>query len=93
LLDVHRIAALAIPEEISKTAELSIRQRFILAQGSHAPPLTAIGLQYYRSCLSPLKLDGSPEYRLCGRSLCTAMLNAFFCPITTTNFLPRVIPV
>ncbi len=32
------------------------------------------------------------EYRLCGRSLRTAMPNAFFCPISTSSRLPRVIP-
>lgn len=42
---------------------------------------------------SPLKLASNPEYRRCGRSLWTAMLNAFFCPISTTSFLPRVMPV
>ena len=35
----------------------------------------------------------SPEYRRCVRSFLTAIPNAFFCPIRTTNFLPRVIPV
>jgi len=39
------------------------------------------------------RLVSSPEYRLCGRSLRTAMPNAIFCPISTSNRLPRVIPV
>jgi hypothetical protein len=37
-----------------------------------------------------LRLASSPEYRLCGRSLRTAIPNAFFCPLRTTSFLPRV---
>ena len=41
----------------------------------------------------PLRLASSPEYRLCGRSLRTAMPSAFFCPISTSSRLPRVIPV
>jgi hypothetical protein len=41
----------------------------------------------------PLRLASSPEYRLCGRSLRTAMPRAFFCPISTSSRLPRVIPV
>ena len=41
---------------------------------------------------SPLRLASSPEYRLCGRSLRTAMPSAFFCPIRTSNRLPRVSP-
>ena len=41
---------------------------------------------------SSLRLASSPEYRLCGRSLRTAMPNAFFCPTSTTSFLARVIP-
>ena|SRR5437667_5685083 len=40
-----------------------------------------------------LRLASSPEYRLCGRSLRTAMPSAFFCPISTSSRLPRVIPV
>lgn len=44
-------------------------------------------------CPPPLRLASNPEYRLCGRSLRTAMPSAFFCPTSTTNFLPRVIPV
>jgi len=40
-----------------------------------------------------LRLASSPEYRLCGRSLCTAIPSAFFCPISTTSLLPRVMPV
>ena len=43
--------------------------------------------------LSPLRLASSPEYRPCGRSLRTAMPSAFFCPISTSSRLPRVIPV
>jgi hypothetical protein len=43
--------------------------------------------------LSLPKLDSSPEYRRCGRSLRTAMPNAFFCPTSTSSRLPRVIPV
>jgi hypothetical protein len=42
---------------------------------------------------STVKLASNPEYRRRGRSLWTAMLNAFFCPIGTTSFLPRVMPV
>ena len=42
---------------------------------------------------APLRLLSSPEYRLCGRSLRTAIPKAFFCPIATTSFLPRVTPV
>jgi hypothetical protein len=45
------------------------------------------------SRLSLLRLVSSPEYRLCGRSLRTAMPRAFFCPIRTRSRLPRVIPV
>jgi len=35
------------------------------------------------------RLASSPEYRLCGRSLLTAMPSAFFCPIRTSNRFPR----
>ena len=38
------------------------------------------------------RLASSPEYRLCGRSLWTAMPSAFFCPIRTSSRLPRVMP-
>src|ERR1019366_2182725 len=31
------------------------------------------------------RLVSSPEYRLCGRSLRTAMPSAFFCPISTSS--------
>src|SRR5215472_17046696 len=44
-------------------------------------------------CPSLRRLASNPEYRLCGRSLCTAMASAFFCPTRTTSFFPRVIPV
>jgi hypothetical protein len=43
--------------------------------------------------LLPFRLASSPEYRLCGRSLRTAMASAFFCPISTSSRLPRVIVV
>ena len=43
--------------------------------------------------LSLLRLASSPEYRLCGRSLRIAIPRAFFCPISTSSRLPRVIPV
>ncbi len=46
-----------------------------------------------RAHLSLFKLVSSPEYLLCGRSLWTAMPRAFFCPISTSSRLPRVIPV
>src|ERR1019366_6366432 len=42
--------------------------------------------------LLPFRLVSSPEYRLCGRSLRTAIPNAFFCPTSTSSRLPRVIP-
>jgi hypothetical protein len=45
------------------------------------------------ACPLPHRLASSPEYRFCGRSLWTAMPKAFFCPMSTTSFLPRVIPV
>ena len=45
------------------------------------------------SRLSLLRLASSPEYRLCGRSLRTAIPSAFFCPISTSSRLPRVMPV
>lgn len=46
------------------------------------PPQSAIVIVAYPP---PLRLASSPEYRLCGRSLRTAMPNAFFCPITTSS--------
>ena len=39
------------------------------------------------------RLLKSPEYRLRDWSFLTAMPKAFFCPITTSNCLARVIPV
>ena len=44
--------------------------------------------QEIRPLYGRLRLASSPEYRLCGRSLRTAMASAFFCPISTTNFCP-----
>jgi hypothetical protein len=45
------------------------------------------------SLMGFVRLASSPEYRIRGRLLCTAILSAFFCPMITTSFLPRVIPV
>jgi hypothetical protein len=42
------------------------------------------GLREVLDHLSLLRLASSPEYRLCGRSLRTAMPSAFFCPIMTS---------
>ena len=54
--------------------------------GSHSPQANADRLLFFR-------LASSPEYRLCGRSLRTAMPSAFFCPISTSSRLLPVIPV
>ncbi len=43
--------------------------------------------------LLPFRLASNPEYRLWGRSLRTAMPNAFFCPISTSSRFPLVMPV
>jgi|SRR5438874_1419482 len=67
-----------------------------LAGLHHRLPVQGLGLgeDGPAACCPPLRrLASNPEYRLCVRSLCTAMAIAFFCPISTTSFLPRVIPV
>jgi hypothetical protein len=52
-----------------------------------SPSYFASAAQFY--CLPndpaapPFKPASNPEYRLCGRSLRTAMLNAFLCPTST----------
>jgi hypothetical protein len=63
-----------------------------MVRGARMRRLSAAGIREV-PLYDLLRLACNPEYRLCGRSFRTAMANAFFCPISTTSFFPRVIPV
>jgi hypothetical protein len=80
-------------ERVTRSLRLSMLALNCIAPGKIFVLNTHLYSQGDTSGLLFLKLDNSPEYRLCGRSLRTAMPSAFFCPISTSNRLPRVIPV
>src|SRR5439155_11227996 len=92
--DIHRLAAFAGFEKFSKVVEFSVRQGLVLGESLHGhsrcsrQPVydtTVDWLAVFDSKallsarLSLLKPVSSPEYRLCGRSLRTAIPSAFFC--------------
>lgn len=49
--------------------------------------------QSFHKAVAPVNLASNPENRCSVRLFRTAIARAFLCPTSTTNFLPRVIPV